>query len=116
MTIEELQDICRSFKGMTEDIKWDTHLCFNVGGKVFLITAPDETPITASFKVSEEEFDSLSVKPGFMPAPYLAKYKWVKLDDIGRLGRKEWKRYLEEAYAIVAQKLTKKQKKEIGIE
>jgi predicted DNA-binding protein (MmcQ/YjbR family) len=41
MEIEDLEKICKSFKGVTEDIKWEDHLCFNVGNKMFLITAPD---------------------------------------------------------------------------
>jgi hypothetical protein len=42
MQIEDLQKICKSFHGVTEDIKWENHLCFNVGEKMFLITAPDK--------------------------------------------------------------------------
>jgi len=115
MTVEELQAICKKFKGVTEDIKWENHLCFNVGGKMFLVTAPDSIPVSASFKVSEEEFDELSVKKGFMPAPYLARYKWVHLDDIKRLSKKQWEAYAKQAYELIASKLPAKTKKEIGL-
>src|SRR5688500_4507564 len=82
MTIEDIQKICKKYGGVTEDIKWEDHLCFNVGGKMFLITAPDAVPISASLKVSDETFNELSDKEGFQPAPYLARYKWIWMDDI----------------------------------
>jgi predicted DNA-binding protein (MmcQ/YjbR family) len=114
MTIEELQLLCKSFKGVTEDIKWEDHLCFNIGGKIFLVTSPGSVPVSASFKVSDEEFDELSSKPGFMPAPYLARYKWVHLDDIKRLSKKQWTMYACKSYELVKEKLPAKIKKQIG--
>ena len=72
MTLEDIQTICRKLKGVTQDIKWEDHVCFSVGGKMFLITSPDAIPISASVKVSEQTFDELSEREGFMPAPYLA--------------------------------------------
>ena len=108
MTIEELQKICNQHKGVTQDIKWGHHLCFNVGGKMFLILSPDEVPVNASFKVSDEEFPVLSEQKGFSPAPYSARYKWVALDDINRLSKKKWEYYIEQSYRLVFEKLSKK--------
>ena len=108
MTLEAIQQICKSFEEVTEDIKWEEHLCFNVGGKMFLITSPDLAPVTASFKVSAEDFDLLIEREGFKPAPYLARYQWVWVDDISRLSAKEWKILLQSAYELVKAKLRKK--------
>ena len=69
MTIDQIESICKPFKGVTQDIKWENHLCFNVGDKMFLVTAPDNSPVTASFKVSDEDFDELIQREGFLPAP-----------------------------------------------
>lgn len=114
MDIEDLQKICKSFKGVIEDIKWEDHLCFNVGGKMFLITSPDRLPISATFKVSEEEFEIITERPGFSPAPYMARYKWIYVDDINRLSRNEWKKYAGDSYKLVFNKLPAKLRKEIG--
>ncbi|MGZ4090579.1 MAG: MmcQ/YjbR family DNA-binding protein [Bacteroidia bacterium] len=111
MTIEELQTICKKFKGVTEDIKWEDHLCFNIGGKMFMIISPDVFPVPASFKISEEEFDELSSKKGFMPAPYLARYKWVHLDDIKRLSKKQWEYTRNKLMFSFHQNFLQKQKK-----
>ncbi|HEU4470480.1 MAG TPA: MmcQ/YjbR family DNA-binding protein [Flavisolibacter sp.] len=115
MNIETLQEICKSLKAVSEDIKWETHLCFTVGGKVFLITSPDEVPVSASFKTSDERFEELIEKQGFKPSPYLARYKWVYLDDINRLSPKDWQIFIREAYRLVAEKLPKKLQKDIGL-
>jgi len=107
MTLDAIEKICRGFPAVTEDIKWETHLCFNVGGKMFLITSPDLSPVTASFKTSEELFIELTEREGFRPAPYLARHKWVYVDDISRLNSKEWKELLQQAYELVKAKLPK---------
>ena len=115
MTIEDIQSICRKYRGVTEDIKWGNRLCFNIGGKMFLLTAPDEVPCAASIKVSAEEFEEISSREGFMPAPYLARYQWVFVDDIQRLSKKQWEAFIDTAYHQVASRLPVKIKKQIGL-
>jgi predicted DNA-binding protein (MmcQ/YjbR family) len=116
MTVEDLMTICHRLKGVTTDIKWEDHLCFNVGEKIFLITSPDSIPPTASFKVTEEEFDRLTERRGITQARYFAKRQWVSVDDISRLNAHEWTHYLAESHRLVASKLTKKKRTELGIE
>src|SRR5690606_27772381 len=111
---EEIQSICNSFKGVTQDIKWDDHLCFNVGGKMFLVTASDSVPVSASIKVSDEDFELLPQREGIIPAPYMARYKWVFIDDINRLSTAEWEHYLKQSYELIFAKLPTKARKEIG--
>jgi predicted DNA-binding protein (MmcQ/YjbR family) len=113
MTIEEIQNICNTYPGVTEDIKWEDHLCFNVGGKMFLVTAPDSVPVSASIKVTNEDFEVLPQREGIIPAPYMARYKWVHLDDVNRFSKAEWEHYLKLAYSEVFNKLTAKAKKQI---
>lgn len=114
MTIEELQQLCESFPGVTTDIKWENHLCFNVGGKMFMITSPDDMPVNASFKANENNFDELTERSGFEPAPYLARYKWVMINDINFFTAVEWELYARQAYQLVFDKLPARVKKEIA--
>ena len=115
MTIEDIQAICLQLKGVTEDIKWDDHLCFNVGGKMFLVTSPDSVPVSASFKVPDEEFEELTATAVFTPAQYLARYKWVYVDDITKVSKAQWERFAKQSYELVAAKLPAKMKREIGL-
>ena len=115
MDIEFIRKHCTSLKGVTEDVKWDHDLVFSIGGKMFCVVGLD-LPFGCSFKVSDEEFEELSTTSGFIPAPYMARAKWVKVDSEGRLTQAQWKKYLLQSYDLVKAKLTKKQKQELGID
>jgi len=115
MNIEDIQAICKKLRAVTEDIKWEDHLCFNIAGKMFLVTAPDHLPVTASFKVSDEDFAELSEKDGFSPAPYMARYKWIFIDDIRLMNKKQWQHYIQQSYNLIKDKLPNKTKKELDI-
>jgi predicted DNA-binding protein (MmcQ/YjbR family) len=115
MTIETLQTICHSLPGVTEDIKLENHLCFNVGDKTFLFTSPDSSPPSASFKVPDEDFEAIIAKDGLEPQPYIARYKWVLAKDISTLSHQEWEHYIKQSYQLIAAKLPAKIKKGLGL-
>jgi predicted DNA-binding protein (MmcQ/YjbR family) len=115
MNVEFIQSLCRSFPGVTEDIKWEHDLVFSVGQKMFCVIGLKETPTTAFFKVKDEEFEQLSGREGFRPAPYLAKYKWVFVDDTRKMNKSDWKKYLSESYELVKEKLPVKLKLQLGL-
>jgi predicted DNA-binding protein (MmcQ/YjbR family) len=110
MTLEELRNICLQMDDVTEDIKWGHDICFSIGGKMFLVTSADSSPAGASFKVPDEDFDTLTEREGFKPAPYLARHKWVYVDDINLAGKKEWKQFAGQSYELVKAKLRGKKK------
>ena len=115
MNIEDIQTICRQLPAVTEDIKWGHDLVFSIGGKMFCVVGLEQSPTSASFKVTDEEFEEISNWPGFKPAPYVAKYKWVGIEDINRMKKTDWKKYLQQSYALVKNKLPAKLKKELGL-
>jgi predicted DNA-binding protein (MmcQ/YjbR family) len=110
MTLEELREICLHLPDVTEDIKWGHDICFNIGGKMFLVTSADTMPTGASFKVADDNFDTLTAREGFSPAPYLARHKWIMVQDIKRVGKKEMKQFAEQSYLLVKARLPKKKK------
>ena len=115
MEIDALRKYCLSLAATTEDVKWDNDLCFSVGGKMYCIAALD-APFKCSFKVNDEEFEELSNRNGFMPAPYMARAKWVLVTNPSKLSKKEWERYIEQSYELVKKKLTKKVREQLGIQ
>jgi predicted DNA-binding protein (MmcQ/YjbR family) len=114
MTVEEIRNYCLSLKGTTESIKWEDHLCFSVGGKMYLVIAPDKFPVSCSFKTSDELYDELTAREGIIPAPYMAKYKWVFTEDVKNIPLKEWNEFIQVAYQQVFEKLSGKMKKAIS--
>jgi len=114
MNLESLREYCLSFKGATEDIKWGHDLCFCIAGKMFCVTHL-EKPHSTSFKVPDEDFNEMSNRQGFSPAPYVARHKWVLAEDLSALSDKEWKQHVKTSYELVAAKLPAKEKKKLGI-
>jgi predicted DNA-binding protein (MmcQ/YjbR family) len=115
MNIEDIQTFCKSLPAVTEDVKWGHDLVFSVGAKMFCVVGLIQPPITASFKVTDEEFDEICSREGFKPAPYVAKYKWVHIDDINKMSKEEWKKYLKQSYELVKEKLPVKIKKQLKL-
>lgn len=115
MDIEALRTFCLALPAVTEDIKWGNDLVFSVGGKMFCV-ASLEPPFKCSFKVRDEEFEELSTQDGFMPAPYMARAKWVLVTDPSKLHKAEWEGYIGQSYELVKAKLTKKARVELGLE
>ena len=67
-----------------------------------------QTPTTVSFKVRDDEFDEMSSRDGFTPAPYVARYKWVLVTNLNKLNKKQWEHYISQSYELVKSKLPKK--------
>lgn len=114
MNTEDLQKICLQLPAATEDIKWGNDLVFSVGEKMFCVIGLNQAPVSASFKVTDEEFDTVSARPFFKPAPYVARYKWVLIEDITKMSRTEWQHYVSQSYELVRAKLPPKIKKQLG--
>jgi predicted DNA-binding protein (MmcQ/YjbR family) len=115
MNIDQLRAYCLSLPAVTEDVKWENDLVFSVGGKMFC-AAGLENPLQFSFKVGDEDFEELSNREGFKPAPYLARAKWVLLTESSRLHTKEWKEFIKQSYELVKNKLPKKITMELHID
>ena len=115
ISISDLQNICKKLNDVTEDIKWENDLCFCIGAKMFCVIGLNQSPTSASFKVLDEEFGELSTREGFKPAPYVARYKWVLVEDINTLSAKEWNHFTTQSYTLVKNKLAPKIKKELNL-
>jgi len=107
MDIEWLRKYCLKLPGTKEDIKWGNDLCFSIATKMYCVTGLNP-PLSVAFKVSDEDFEELSQTDGFMPAPYMARAKWVLVTKPERLSKKEWETYIRRSYELIKAKLPKK--------
>ena len=112
MNVEQLRTLCLSFPGVTEEIKWGNDLCFLVAEKMFCITSADADQ-GASFKAGEEEYAALVQREGIIPAPYLARARWVYVLDFSRLSPQEWYRLVLKSYELVKNKLPRKKQEQL---
>ncbi|HXL54801.1 MAG TPA: MmcQ/YjbR family DNA-binding protein [Chitinophagaceae bacterium] len=114
MDIEQIQKLCLSWPGVTEDVKWGNDLCFCIGEKMFCVTGMVQ-PLMVSFKCSNEDFEELCEREDIVPAPYLARNKWVQVQRPSALTKKEWVQYIKKSYELIAAKLSLKQRKQLGL-
>lgn len=113
MDLDTLRDICLSLPDATEEVQWGNHLLFKIAGKMFCITNLDDANDT-SFKVADADYDELSTGDVYVPAPHMARAKWVKVAQPGALKMPEWKSRIRASYSLVRAKLPKKVQAELG--
>lgn len=117
MRAGDVENFCLSLPGTTVVEQWGGCHVFKVGGKMFAILGPKEDHILQglSLKVGEDSFHILIREKNIIPAPYLARAKWVALQRLDALGTKELKAYLTRAHAIIAAGLPKKKQIALGM-
>lgn len=99
--------------GVSLDIKWGSDPCYCVGGKMFC--AADGGYRSLSFKASDIAFEALTETGRARPAPYSARFKWVMLDVLAEQDAAEVEDWITTAHALVAAKLTRKMRAELGL-
>ncbi|HYL63962.1 MAG TPA: MmcQ/YjbR family DNA-binding protein [Candidatus Methylomirabilis sp.] len=107
MNIDWVRELCLSLPGTTEEEVWENDLTFKVAGKMFAHTVLVPGPVWLSFKASEESFADLIERQGVIPAPYLARAKWVALETKDALPADELGQLLRASYDMVVAKLPK---------
>ena len=115
MDVDAIRKYCLSLPHATEGMQWGDNLLFRIGEKIFTIVALDQTPPQLSFKCTPEEFAELVEREGIIPAPYMARNHWVLLETPDALPRAELKRLIKDSYDMVAAKLPKKVRVELGL-
>jgi predicted DNA-binding protein (MmcQ/YjbR family) len=117
MDEKSLRKLSAGWPGIGAEIKWENDLIFMVAGKMFCglaVTGAQKGKL--AFKVEEHRFLELTDRPGIVPAPYMARAHWISLDDPAVLPLAERKALIRRAWELVAAKLTRKLRRELGIE
>jgi len=117
MIREEFDSYCRSLQSTTNVIQWGNATVWKIGGKIFAICSHwgkgEQQKI--SFKCSDLSYQILCELPGIVPAPYLARAKWVQITTPEAMSDEDIRAYIKTAYDIISQKLTRAKRKELGI-
>src|SRR4029077_7627559 len=113
MNVDWLREICLAFPGVTEQIQWGNDLLFKVGGKMFAIAPLEPAPVCLTFKCSDESFAELTERSRIIPAPYLARAKWVALESPDAMTRGELSELLRTSYELVFATLPTRAQEEV---
>ena len=115
-----LRAIVDGWPGVAAGIKWDDDLVFTVAGKMFCVLCVRRPGVDKhaagrlSFKVEDGRFLELTERPGFVPAPYLARAHWVLVAKPEALVSAELQGFLRRSYELVRAKLPKKTQRELA--
>jgi predicted DNA-binding protein (MmcQ/YjbR family) len=95
--------------------QWESRIA-KVGDKVFATLGGSQTdPSYIVVKVDPGEFDFLTTLPGVTQARYFAKGHWVAIREGSAMPDDEIRACIADSWALVAAKLTKKARAELGI-
>jgi len=118
LTEDAFNTYCASLPATTHVVQWGDANVWKVGGKVFAIGgwAGREHP-GITFKVTPLSFEILREQPGLRPAPYLASrgMSWIQNYDTPGLPAEDLKAYIAQSHRLVADGLSKKKQRELGL-
>ena len=118
MTYDEYNEFCGSLPATSHVVQWGGSHVWKVGGKVFAIGGWADDRPAFTFKVTPIAYEFLQEEPGLRPAPYLASrgMKWIQDYAEPGLSDEDLRAYLKQSHHIVSQGLSKKKRKELGLE
>ena len=116
MNFDPQRQVAAALPGATEDIKWGADLVYSVGAKMFCVFLLDakQHAQSCSFKVDDDRFLELTGVPGVIPAPYLARAKWVQVKPGHALGTTALNDLVRRSHALVMARLTQKLQRELN--
>jgi len=113
MTRDKFDAFCASLKGTTNVVQWGNATVWKIGGKIFAICSSwgKGGGQRIAFKCSDMSYRLLTEQDGIIPAPYLARAKWVQLENSDAMDDEAIEAYIAAAFKIIVAKLTKAQRK-----
>ncbi len=109
---------CSGLKATSHVVQWGGSDVWKVGDKMFAVSGMGkEADFAVTFKVTPLSYDILKDQPGLRPAPYLASrgMKWIQHYAAPGLDDDALKAYIEKSHRLVADGLSKKKQRELGL-
>src|SRR5689334_23844980 len=108
--IDWVRACCLALPHATEDVQWEHGLLFRIAGKMVCVAnlEPGISPTKIAFKCTPEKFAELVEMEGIIPAPYMARNRWVAMIEMHALRPPEIKELMQASYQMILEKLPKK--------
>ena len=101
--------------GVSREFKWGNDLVYSVAAKMFAVTCIEGADFwRLSFKVEDERFLEFTDREGIVPAPYLARARWVMLPNPGEFEADWIRERLLISYQLVRANLPKRVQATLG--
>jgi predicted DNA-binding protein (MmcQ/YjbR family) len=107
MTNDSIREFCMSLPMATEEVQWEEHLLFKIGGKMFAIIQLGGH--RCNLKCTPEKYAELVEMADIAPSSHnMWKYNWVTTETLTALPDTEFRDLLTESYNLVRASLSKK--------
>ena len=101
-SLERMRAIARALPEATEEVTWGTDINFRVRKKIFGFPGSGGS---LTVKAEREELAALLDDPRFIPAPYLARGGWVRMDlQHSKVDWDEVRELIHTSYMLIAPK------------
>ena len=112
MTNDTIREFCLGLPLTTEEVQWEEHLLFKIGGKMFCIIQLGGH--RCSFKTTPESYAELVEMRDIEPSSHnMWKYQWVTAERLTALPDAEFRDYLRHSYDIIRSGLPKNMQAEL---
>lgn len=101
VSAEEIRRWALELPRVTEDLKWNSKLCFLLEGRIFLIVDLDAVPPRVVFKSEPEERAQLLELPSVKRAPHLGRYHWLQEESSHVWEESTWRKMIRQSYRRV---------------
>jgi predicted DNA-binding protein (MmcQ/YjbR family) len=112
-TLACFDTICRRLHGVTFVVQWGGSHVYKIGGKVFAIGNLLNAP-SYIFKTMPLSFEILLEQGLATRAPYLRRGNWVMVSG-NAMSEADLDSYIKQSYGIIAAKLPKAMRHELGL-
>ena len=114
MDYSKLIDYCKSLPHASWELKWTNALTFMVGRKMFALFILDSDGKATDLwcKADDDLFLSYTGQPGIRPAPYLARARWIALEQRA-MNTAQARKLLSRSRDLVFMKLPKRVQREM---
>ena len=112
MTREGFDAACRALPAVTMVVQWGESQVYKVGGKMFALLGADSG---CSLKCTEIAYMALTEAGLGRKMPYSSGGNWIAFPTLGTLPDEELTALLVQSHALVAAKLTRAVRKELGL-
>ena len=112
MTREGFDAACRALPAVTMVVQWGDSQVYKVGGKMFALLGSDDG---CSLKCSEIAYMALTEAGVGRKMPYSTGGFWIAFDTLDTLPADELQGLLAQSHALIAAKLTRKARAELGL-
>jgi predicted DNA-binding protein (MmcQ/YjbR family) len=113
---DAFRDACLGLPAATLTVQWGDTQVFKVGGRMFALMGGAVAQDGISLKVSDLAYEVLVETGRAVPAPYLARARWVRFSDLATLDEAEVRDWLHNAHRLVVARLTRAVRRELGLE